>query len=67
MDSYRIAVLVSNGNESIGEYVFHVKNVDSELQAVNKLYRSLRTNLQYKFLGENGFVIPSELKEHEQI
>lgn len=55
----RLQVLVSQNGQSAGEYTAMIPG-DSERAAVDYFLRFARIDLEYRFLGESGFVSASD-------
>ena len=55
---HRIAVLVFDGADPLGEYVMTVR-AEHEQAAVDRLRAALRPDLSYQFFALNRVVVPS--------
>lgn len=55
----RLTIQVFQNGEAVGEYVANFPK-ETETEAVDLFLQHARIDLRYRFLGEYGFVQPSE-------
>ena len=54
-----ISLQAFRNGEAVGEYRIVEKQGQSEQECVDHAFRHLRIDLQYRFLGHHGFIIPT--------
>ena len=55
----KITLQAFRNSEALGEYIANVDEATTEQEAVDILFLHMRIDLQYRFLGNSGFIIPS--------
>lgn len=59
----RLTVLIFRNGEPLAEHAMWIKSA-TETEAVDTFLRLARIDFRYKFLGQNGFVLPSDPNDY---
>ncbi len=65
--SISITVQVFSNGEALAEVVANVKAAVSEQDAVDQLFRHVRIDRQYRFLGRHGFILPTDAQVNSHL
>lgn len=55
----KVTVQIFENGKALGEGTATVHDASTEQQAVDTIFKHVRIDRQYRFLGSNGFLIPS--------
>jgi hypothetical protein len=55
----KITVQIFENGYALGEGIATVKEASTEQEAVDIMFKHMRVDRQFRFLGHNGFIIPT--------